>query len=164
MSQIVAQKVKLFQNFTAPIFMKRESWRWNPLTGFLSLKTHFGAQKPFWRWNNYLWNGALVLCSPRAGESRMTIHMHVFNRLRYHVQYRVPTLQYPAVIWYTWHWCSWAAVARRWQVTVIQMSSLLMETWMWLRCIWQQKLHWCHCGVCRDWGTSDWSGTLWGSW
>ena len=56
MSQIVAQKVKLFQNFTAPIFMTWESWRWNPLTGFLSLKTHFGAQKPFWRWKNSLWN------------------------------------------------------------------------------------------------------------
>ena len=65
MSQIVAQKLQLFQKFTAPIFMKRESWRWNPLTGFLSLKTHFSAQNPFWRWKNSLWNGALV-----------TLHMH----------------------------------------------------------------------------------------
>ena len=38
--------------------MKWESWCWNPLTGFLSLKTHFGAQKPFCRWKTSLWNGA----------------------------------------------------------------------------------------------------------
>ena len=29
-------------------------WRWDPVTGFLALKTHFDAQKRFWRWNGAL--------------------------------------------------------------------------------------------------------------